>query len=312
MDVKHPPGKWEPFKATKPSLQQRARPDMIPHDERHEDFRDRYHAKGAKLKKMDYLGDSSSHVFRGHMDDDTRFIAKAHEHPWEGQGPGREGAQPKEWERRHNAVARLLAHAGAGHMIAPATTADIHGSEAMPDGHPSIRDRGVESAHHHSGKKAFVTEFAKNTANHREGQALAHKVDYEHRAMGAIMHVLTFNSDGHRGNVLINKDTGHPTLIDHDLTMKLGVKRNQIISQFLKGGAYDYMAKGGAIGKKYPPRVKKLLGWLSGQGHHHAEGGLDLHDEDRHVLRGQASLMQEHGFEAAMNEMKKKGVNVTS
>jgi hypothetical protein len=172
MDVEHPPSKWGAFEHDTPSLKERSRPDMIPHDERHSDFQDRYNAKGAKLSSMKYLGShgqrSSSHVFQGKMDDDTHFIAKPHEHPW-----GDRAAQPEEWERRHNSVARLMGHMGAGHMISPAHTANIHDKDAIPGDHPSIDSAGNRSAHHHSGKKAFVTEFAGNTVNGEEGNALA-------------------------------------------------------------------------------------------------------------------------------------------
>ena len=308
-DVDHPPGKWDAFEHDTPSLQSQARPDMIPHDERHSDFSDRYSAKGGKLSSMKYLGShgqkSSSHVFQGKMDDDTHFIAKPHEHPW-----GERGAQPEEWERRHNGVARLMSHMGAGHMISPAHTATIHGKDAIPGDHPSVDAAGNKSAHHHSGNKAFVTEFAPNTVNMHEGHAVAHKVDGDHRLMGFITHLLTVNSDGHQGNVLIDKDKGHPTLIDHDLSMSLGVRRGEIRSQFMPGGPYDYQEKMGKIGKKYPPRVQKTLEWLVGGGHHHKEAGLDLHADDKKVLSDQAKLMLDHGLEGSIKEMRKRGLHL--
>jgi hypothetical protein len=307
MDVEHPPSKWGAFDHDTPSLKERSRPDMIPHDERHSDFSDRYAAKGAKLSSMKYLGThgqrSSSHVFQGKMDDDTHFIAKPHEHPW-----GDRAAQPEEWERRHNSVARLMGHMGAGHMISPAHTANIHDKDAIPGDHPSIDSVGNQSAHHHSGKKAFVTEFAKNTVNLDRGNSIAHKVDGDHRLMGFITHLLTANSDGHKGNVLIDKDSGHPTLIDHDLSMSLGLKRGEIRSQFMPGAPYDYQEKMGKIGTNYPPRVKKTLEWLAGGGHHHPEGGLDLHGDDKKVLTKMSKIMLKHGLEGAVKELKKMGV----
>ncbi len=301
-DVDHPPGKHVAFEHEAPSLRERTRPKMIPFDERHEDFHERYHSKDASLKEINHLYGSANRVFRGNMDDDTDYIMKPHE----GAAGGAHGAwAPAEWGKRHNAVARLLSHMGADHMISPAIDSKAHGSHMIPDGHPSAQDEGQHSAHHHAGKDAFVTEFMPNTVTTGKAESHQHdSVDGEHRLIGMITHLVTHNSDGHPGNVLIDKEHGHPILIDQDLAMGLGVRRGEVRSVFAPGGILDYQAKVGQIGKKYPPRVKKTLEWLAGGGHFHKEMGLDVQKEDGNVMQKMAKVMLDHGLEKAMRAIR--------
>jgi hypothetical protein len=302
MDVEHPPGKHEAFHHDEPSLKERTRPDVIPFDERHQDFQDRYHSKDASLKEMEYLHGSANAVFRGKMDDDTHYVMKPHE-------AGVQQFDPKHWAKRHNAVARLLSHMGADHMISPAMDTKGHGGDMMPGDHPSAESHGEFSAHSHAGKEAFVGEWAPNTIKSRHAsEEQKDKVDGDHRLMGMVTHLVTHNSDGHGGNVLIDTEHGHPVLIDQDLTMALGAKRGQaglsgLRSVFAPGGEFDYQAKMGKVGNKFPPRIKKTLEWLAGGGHHHPEGGLDVHDNDKKVMQKMAKAMLDHGLEKTINSV---------
>jgi hypothetical protein len=293
MDVEHPPGKHEAFHHDTPSLKERTRPDVIPFDERHKDFHDRYHAKGASLKEMEAVHGSMNGVFRGKMDDDTEYVSKPH-------GAGHASFEPHNWGKRHGAVARILSHMGADHMIAPGMELKGHASEMMPAGHG---EGYGPSAHEHAGQKTFIGEWVPNSV--KAGRAEQHEkdaVDGDHRLMGVVTHLLTYNSDGHGGNVMIDKEHGHPVFIDQDLSMHLGVKRGKqglggVRSIFGPEGAYDYQAKLGKVGNKFPPRMKKTLEWLAGGGHNHPDMHLGVDDKDSNVLQGMAKALLKHGVE---------------
>lgn len=308
-DVEHPTGKYEAFHHDTPSLKERTRPNVIPFDERHQDFHDRFHSEGAKLEKMKYLGTSSGHVFHGKMDDGTEYIAKPHKHPWAERGRD-DGIQPERWAGKHNAVSRILSHMGADHMISPAVDTKGHASDMMPSDHPSSEHSGNRSAHSHAGQNSFATEFIQGAADGKDGKAISHKVDQEHRLMGLVTHMVSVNSDGHPGNIMVNKEHGHPVLIDNDLTMSLGMRRGGVRSHFLPGGAYDYTMgdRNHTVGKNYPPRVQKTLDWLAGGGHRHKEMGLGLHDDDADAVQMMAKNMTKHGLEGAVRELRKKGM----
>lgn len=298
-DVDHPPSKHEAFGHETPSLRERARPNMIPFDERHEDFHQRYHAKGASLKKIEHLPGSANSVFHGKMDDDTQYIMKPH-------GGAAGGFAPEDWGKRHGAVVRLMSHMGAEHMVTPGMNSAAHASDMIPGSHPSKELAGGRSAHSHAGGKAFITEFASNTVKTgRATSAQLDGVDGEHRLMGIVAHLMTHNSDGHGGNVLIDEEHGHPVIIDHDLTMALGEKRGEIRSVFLPGGLLDYQAKLGKVGKNFPHRIKKTLEWLSGGGHYHEEMGLDVERKDGDLMQRMASNMLNHGLEGALKRIRR-------
>jgi len=298
MDVEHPPSKHAAFEHTTPSLKERTRPDVVPLDERHQDFHERYHAKGATLGEINHLPGSINTVFHGKMDDGTQYIMKPH-------GAGVQEWKPKEWGKRHNAVAQLLAHMGADHMVTPAMDAKGHDSAMIPAGHPSKEDKLHRSAHSHAGQDAFVTEFMPNTVKAGRATATQHSdVDGDHRLIGMITHLVSHNGDGHSGNVLIDKEHGHPVLIDHDLSMSSAVRDGRVRSVFAPGGMLDYQAKTGRIGTKFPPRVKKTLEWLAGGGHYHKEAGLGVSDQDGKVMQVMAEKLLKHGLEKTLKGLR--------
>jgi len=138
------------------------------------------------------------------------------------------------------------------------------------------------------------------------------KVDDEHRLHGMIAHALFGNRDGHRDNVLIH-ESGHPVLIDHDLSLSSHYSRSydeskggkSLKSVFAPGGLLDYRVnRSEDVGMNYPPRMKKTLEWLASGGHSKGKDAMDLSKDDARELQDNAKSLLANGLEGHLSSLK--------
>ena len=321
-----PPGKHAEYEHDEPSLAAKARPDLGGPQERHKSFREGYEDKEHKADRLRHIRGSSSHAFHKMMSNGHQSVVK----PLEGAGGGRRALglpddgsfhEPDKWSSRHDAMYGVMSAMGAHHMVVPGMAGRVHGRDRLhsriPD--PSADDgdfdqlnfEGHTKAHtmgaSYAGKDAHVTEFAGNSRPmHQLSPEELEGVDFEHRLHGIVSHVLFGNADGHEGNILIH-DSGHPILIDHDLTLdshhgkthakKFGKKT--VRSQFAPGGLLDYRAKlpenMKTVGSNFPPRMMQTLKSIAEGTFKH---GLSKGDAD--ALRANAQELLSGGLEGAL------------
>jgi len=311
-----------------PSLATKTRPDLGTAADRHKAFKEGYHDKDHHAERMRHRRGSSSIVFHKKMSNGHESIVK----PLEGAGGGRRAVgipddgsfhEPDRWSSRHQAKYNVMAAMGAHHMVVPGMAANVHKRDrlhnrildpAVEDGdHDQLNFAGHTKAHsmgaYYAGKNAHVMEFAGNTRPmHQLDESELDSVDYEHRLHGVVSHMLFGNGDGHEGNILIH-DSGHPVLIDHDLTLgshqgkmfKEAHGKKTIRSQFAPGGLLDYQAKMPkditTVGSNYPPRMMATLKSI-------AEGTFEhgLSESDATVLREHAQELLSKGLEGALED----------
>jgi hypothetical protein len=319
-----PEGRMGEYAHDEPSLASRSRPDLGSAADRHKAFKDGYHDKEHHTEKMTHRAGSTGTVFHKKMSNGSEHIVK----PLEGAGGGRraqglpddgEFHEPKQWSSRHQTKYDVMAAMGAHHMVVPGMAANVHKRDRLGSGIP---DADAEKGHHdqlnfeghtkahemganYAGKNAHVTEFAKGSTPmfQMEPEDLD-KVDHEHRLHGIVAHVLFGNGDGHEGNILMH-ESGHPILIDHDLTLdsqqgKMFKEKNgkkTIRSQFAPGGLLDYQANMPddvtTVGSNFPPRMMATLKSI-------ADGTL------KHGLgNGDAAQLKEHAAELLSGGLEK-------
>lgn len=305
-----------------PTLAERTRPDL-PHPKKIlDDFYKAYHHRDAKTTKIRHKGIGHKGAFQGELGSGHGYYAKVIE-----PNP-RTTHIPEEMAKRHNAVYMLLSALGAHHMGTPGMETSFHGEDKMPDlPHPENWEgaqKRAKMARTHFGKKAHVQlEVGDTIPLATASSDDLERVDHEHRVMGAVIHALTTNADGHGSNVLLHRQHGHPIVIDNDGTFRTGrdqaegsrIEGRIIRSRFLRehwkeqeerrNPSLDYRLTGGGeeIGHNYPPRVKKVLKILAHPDEKMGRATLGLRKEDAEDLQGVAAALLEHGIEGGLRKL---------
>lgn len=310
------PGEFGEFEHEAPSLASRARPDLGTAAERRKSFVDAYNHPKARTDDVGHISGGANNTHKGKLNSGEEFVVKPLGYAGAGAGlapgdEGQEGWMSDRWGSRHDASYAVAAAMGSHHMIAPGFTGKAHGDDriakhiARPDesSGPMAKASTVGS---HMGKDSHVQQFIGDTAPLLfADDAAKEKVDGEHRLHGMVHHILFSNADGHGKNVLIHS-SGHPVLIDHDLTLasghqetkKVGYLKN-IVSPFVPGGPLDYQSKMGKVGSKFPPRIQKTLEWLA-SGKHLKNSDWDLDPKDAVHLQSNAEDLLNHGLEGTL------------
>jgi len=206
-----------------------------------------------------------------------------------------------------------LSSIGAHHMSMPAFAANFPSHDKLPGRVPAPDDSDSEDkrktmARSYAGAKAHVIEWAKGSkrVSHAAPEELA-KVDDHHRLLGMVTHLLFSNSDGHAGNVLIDK-SGHPVMIDHDVILNstqnqiwrnLKMGRRMVRSVFAPGEVLAYNANGKTWGNNFPPEVTAVLSEIA-QGGWAKRHGLSRGDEAE--LQQNANDLLTHGVEKTLDQ----------
>jgi hypothetical protein len=333
--------KWAPvpkmgeIQSSEPSLASRARPDLATAADRSNSFSSSYHDPKAFSKSLRNFKGSSNIVFHGEMANGDKYVAKphegiAHQHRFD-PGPGNSPlddeshrilkSEAPDSAKRHDATYSIMAAMGAHHMVTPGMQTNMHarhqfgGPDADENDSPAKR---LTMASANAGGVAHVQQFVKDaqTVNGSSKEELD-KVDAEHRLHGMVAHLLFGNGDGHSGNVMLHK-SGHPVLIDHDITLSSAQARGykdyfgkeSIRSVFAPKGPLDYQSKldkdsqGNMIpvGTNFPPRMKETLqriadGYYSASG----DGNLGLSRDDHSELKKNAMSLLQHGVEGTLD-----------
>jgi hypothetical protein len=301
-----------------PSLASRTRPDLASPDERYQAFSGAYHDPGAINRTLTpHNKGSLNAVFHGDLESGHQYIAK----PFEGIGQrdldkldphtlASLKAEAPDFGRRHDATYELMSAMGAHHMVVPGATTNMH----QPN---QIAGAGGEAAAQHAGGLAHVQEFVPGAVNvnHATPDQLD-KVDAEHRLHGMVSHLLFGAQDGHGGNVIIHP-SGHPVMIDHDLTLgspqaamtKEKYGKDSFMSVFSPGSPLDYQAKlpkdelGNVIpvGTNFPPRMKETLQRAAEGYYAKGAGKLDLSPADQAELQKNARQLLSYGLEGTLS-----------
>jgi hypothetical protein len=223
--------------------------------------------------------------------------------------------------QRHDATYSIMSAMGAHHMVTPGMQANMHSRHQFKGPDPDDGDdeqKRLTMASHHAGGPAHVQEFLKDAQPlSAASPEQMDNVDAEHRLHGVVAHLLFGNGDGHGGNVMLHK-SGHPVLIDHDITLGSSKARaykelygkDVIRSVFAPGGRLDYQEKlpkddSGKVvpvGTDFPPRMKETLervvdGYYSSSG----EGGLGLSANDYKELEKNARSLLLYGVEGTLD-----------
>jgi hypothetical protein len=320
-------------------LASRARPDLPSAAERHVGFENSYHDPGAINKGLSNHKGSSNVVFHGELANGEKYVAKPHEgiaHKPRFDPDADENGQPgqplddasfqalkadaPDNAKRHDATYSIMSAMGAHHMVTPGMQTNMHGRHQFSGQDPDEGDsdsKRLTMASHHAGGLAHVQQFV-NDAQTVKGSSKEEldNVDAEHRLHGVVAHLLFGNGDGHGENVMIHK-SGHPVLIDHDITLGSAQARGYkehygkpvLRSVFAPGGKLDYQAKlpkdetGQVVpvGTNLPPRMKETLqriadGYYSPTG----EGNLGLSDDDHTELKRNAMSLLLYGVEGTL------------
>jgi hypothetical protein len=220
---------------------------------------------------------------------------------------------------------------GAHHMVVPGMTTNMHGRHQFkgPDPGPEDDDRKrLTMAAHHAGGLAHVQEFVPGAVNvnHATPEQLA-KVDPEHRLHGMIGHLLFGAQDAHGGNVMLHP-SGHPVMIDHDLTLgspqadatKAKYGKDSFMSVFSPGSPLDYQAnlpkdeKGQVIpvGTNFPPRMKETLSRVAEGYYSQGPGKLDMSPKDLAALQLNARQLLTHGLEGTLERKHDMGTELNA
>jgi len=325
------------------SLASRARPDLPSASDRHTSFTSSYHDKDAVNKTLHHIKGSSNVVFHGTLNNGAKYISKPHEgvahQPRFDPGEELDTAgkpQPREplgaasfkilkdelpdAAKRHDATYSIMAAMGAHHMVTPGMQTNVHARHQISGSDPQESDseaKRLTMPTYHAGSPTHVQQFIDDAKTVRaSSKEELNNVDLDHRLHGLVAHVLFGNGDGHANNVMIHK-SGHPVLIDHDITLgsaqargyKEHFGKEAVRSVFTPGGRLDYQAKldkdesGNMIpiGSNFPPRMKETLqriadGYFSDKG----EGNLSLSDDDNRELQRNASALLRHGLEGTL------------
>jgi hypothetical protein len=318
---------------SEPSLASRTRPDLPSSADRQQNFVSSYLDPQATNNSLRKHNGSSNVVFHGQMSNGQGYVAKPHEgighrdrfHPDENKRMNDDTFQALKADApgnaaRHDATYSLMSAMGAHHMVTPGMQSNMHGRHQFKGPDPDEDDdeqKRLTMASHHAGGLAHVQEFVKDAQPlSAASPEQLDQVDAEHRLHGAVAHLLMGNGDGHGGNVMLHK-SGHPVLIDHDITLgssqarayKEHFGKDSIRSVFAPGGPLDYQAKlpkdetGKVIpvGTNFPPRMKETLqraaeGYFSPTG----EGNLGLSDVDHAALQKNARELLSHGVEGTL------------
>lgn len=317
-----------------PSLASRTRPDLPSAAERHSSFSNSYHDPSAVSKKLDRHKGSTNIVFHGELGNGDRYVVKPHEgiahsprfSPAKDELPLDDKTfqamkdEAPDNARRHDATYSIMAAMGAHHMVAPGMQTNVHGRHQFSGPDPGEGDdegTRLTMASHHAGGLAHVQQFIGDTRTAKaSSKASRDGVDAEHRLHGVVAHLLFGNGDGHGQNVLIHK-SGHPVLIDHDITLASSQARGYkehfgkpvVRSVFAPGGYLDYQAKlpkdetGQVVpvGTNFPPRMKETLQRIA-DGHYSSsgEGNLGLSDADHSELKKNAMSLLLYGVEGTL------------
>lgn len=298
--------------AAQNALVHRTRQDMSAAHDRYQTHKDKYNDQKARILDIRHLGsgglDSSNNVFKAEQDNDHEKAIKPL-----GEKGMHETHEPQYVEARHNAVYDWLSSIGAHHMTMPAFAGTFPENEKIPANHgdpdenhgqfPRAESEKRQMPRYHAGTKAHIVEWAKgSTRACRASDDMLNKVDDHHRLIGMLTHVLFSNSDGHGGNVLIDK-TGHPVLIDHDLVLnslhnqvlrRSSGGKKEVVSVFAPGGSLAYDKNGKQWGTNYPPETAAVLSEIA-QGGWSKRHGLPVEDELE--LQQNAYGLLTHGLE---------------
>ena len=311
-----------------PSLATRTRPDLPSAAQRHQDFSSSYLDPKAKDKTLrQHKKGSLNVVFHGQMDNGHQYIAK----PNAGLGHREKNIlshdtfdelqkEAPDNANRHNATYELMAAMGAHHMVAPGMTTNMHGRHQFNGPDPDEDDdeqKRLTMASSHAGKPAHVQEFIPHaTAVAHASPDQLNGVDSEHRIHGMVSHLLFGNQDAHGENVLIHP-SGHPILIDHDMTLSSGQAvankehfgKDAFRSSFSPGNALDYRAKlpkdaNGKmipVGTNYPPRMAETLRRAAEGYYSSGSGKLGLSAPDNAALQKNARELLSYGLEGVLS-----------